>query len=194
MNRDKIILGTVLMVFAFGVEVMSLTMSYPVYGIIQYANGSHPSSVSITLTDTRTSETINLDTFGSSYDPVDGLFMLDMAQLPSGYEDGDGIQVDIDDGYGYGATVMGMVDTSDFGTDLGNITLTMTSTTTTSTTTTTTSTSTTSTTTTIPGNPADTNSDGRVDDFELLAYIDLWAKGLVDDFDLLNAIAIWAKG
>lgn len=36
--------------------------------------------------------------------------------------------------------------------------------------------------------------DGIVDDFELLTYIDQWAKGLVTDFDLLTAIDNWAKG
>lgn len=184
MNRNKIILGIIVMAFAFGgMEVMGLTMPYPVFGIIQYADESHPSSVSIILTDTRTSETIDLDTFGSSYDSVDGLFMLDMAQLPSGYENGDGIQVDIDDRKGYTATAMGTVDTSDFETDLGNITLMTTATTTTTTTT-----------TTVPANPADTDGNGIVDDFELLNYIDLWAQGRVGDFDLLNAIDAWAQG
>lgn len=36
--------------------------------------------------------------------------------------------------------------------------------------------------------------DGKVGDFELLDYIDLWAKGLVGDFDLLEAIDNWAHG
>lgn len=121
---NKIVLG-ILMVFVFGaVNVMGLTMSYPVFGIIEYANGSHPASVSIILTDTRTFEIIDLSSYGSAYDPVDGLFLLDMAQLPSGYEDGDGIQVEIDDGKGYTATVIGKVNTSELGTEMGTITLT----------------------------------------------------------------------
>lgn len=41
--------------------------------------------------------------------------------------------------------------------------------------------------------PADTNEDGKISDFELLAYIDKWAQGLVNDFDLLEAIDIWAQ-
>jgi len=42
--------------------------------------------------------------------------------------------------------------------------------------------------------PADIDCDNVIDDFELLDYIDLWAKGLVDDFDLLDAIDLWAAG
>lgn len=34
--------------------------------------------------------------------------------------------------------------------------------------------------------------NGNVDDFEILNYIDEWAKGLVKDFDLLTAIDNWA--
>lgn len=55
-----------------------------------------------------------------------------------------------------------------------------------------------STTTTIPtecskkGDKSPCN--GIVDDFELLAYIDKWAKGEVGDFHLLEAINNWAKG
>ncbi|MFH1098041.1 MAG: PEGA domain-containing protein [Candidatus Desantisbacteria bacterium] len=41
---------------------------------------------------------------------------------------------------------------------------------------------------------ADTNWDGKIDDSELLNYIDRWAKGEAGDFDLLDAIDIWAKG
>lgn len=65
-------------------------------------------------------------------------------------------------------------------------------------TTTTTTTTTTSSTTTIPlictvkGDQPP--CDGKVSDFELLDYINKWAKGLVPDFDLLEAINIWVKG
>jgi len=62
---------------------------------------------------------------------------------------------------------------------------------------TTTTTTSTSTTTTIAGcvtgeKPPD--CDGKVDDFELLAYINEWVAGLVSDFELLEAIDNWAKG
>lgn len=78
---------------------------------------------------------------------------------------------------------------------------TSTTTTTTSTTTTTTqmqqTTTTSSTTTTIVPTECSKKGDkppcnGIVDDFELLAYIDQWAKGLVGDFDLLEATNNWA--
>lgn len=36
--------------------------------------------------------------------------------------------------------------------------------------------------------------DGNVSDFEILDYINQWAKGNVEDFDLLVAIDTWAKG
>ena len=68
-----------------------------------------------------------------------------------------------------------------------------TTTTTTSTTTTSTTTTSTTTTTTLPVCKGDANGDGVVDDFELLDYIDKWAKGLVPDFDLLEAIENWAN-
>ncbi len=41
--------------------------------------------------------------------------------------------------------------------------------------------------------PGDTDSNGKVDDMELLAYIQAWADGSVNDFDLLVAIAKWAQ-
>ncbi len=41
---------------------------------------------------------------------------------------------------------------------------------------------------------ADKNDDGKIDDFELLDYINLWVQGRVDDFSLLIAIDKWAKG
>lgn len=41
--------------------------------------------------------------------------------------------------------------------------------------------------------PGDVDLNG-IDDFELLDYIDLWAKGQVTDFDLLDAIRVWAGG
>lgn len=36
--------------------------------------------------------------------------------------------------------------------------------------------------------------NGKVDDFELLNYIEKWVKGIVGYFNLLNAIDNWAKG
>jgi hypothetical protein len=39
----------------------------------------------------------------------------------------------------------------------------------------------------------DTNGDGGIDDFELLNYIEAWARGEVRDFDLLGAIERWAN-
>jgi len=39
---------------------------------------------------------------------------------------------------------------------------------------------------------SDINEDGKIDDSELLDYIDRWAKEEADDFDLLDAIDIWA--
>ncbi len=44
------------------------------------------------------------------------------------------------------------------------------------------------------GYVADADNNGKVDDFELLAYISTWASGKVSDFDLLSAIDQWAKG
>jgi len=44
------------------------------------------------------------------------------------------------------------------------------------------------------GYVADTNGDGVISDFELLAYIDLWVQGLVSDFELLDAIDQWLTG
>ncbi len=69
--------------------------------------------------------------------------------------------------------------------------------TTTTTITTTTTSTTSSTTTTIPLScslKGDKDCNGLVDDFELLDYINQWAKGIVGDFDLLEAINNWAKG
>lgn len=40
----------------------------------------------------------------------------------------------------------------------------------------------------------DADNNDSVDDFELLNYIDNWAKGSVSDFELLSAIENWAKG
>lgn len=37
-----------------------------------------------------------------------------------------------------------------------------------------------------------TPCNGKVDDFELLAYINLWVQNTVSDFDLLDAIKNWA--
>ena len=72
---------------------------------------------------------------------------------------------------------------------------TITSTTTTSTSTTITSTTTTSTTTTVGDClKGDSDCNGTVSDFELLAYIDQWNNGLVGDFDLLEAINNWSNG
>lgn len=45
---------------------------------------------------------------------------------------------------------------------------------------------------TIGGVPGDTDGNGKVDDLELLAYIEQWAIGNVSDLDLLAAIEIWA--
>ncbi len=39
----------------------------------------------------------------------------------------------------------------------------------------------------------DADNDGLVDDFELLNYIDNWAKGIVSDFDVLDSIDAWAR-
>lgn len=36
--------------------------------------------------------------------------------------------------------------------------------------------------------------DGKISDFELLDYIEEWAKNMVSDFDLLEAIDNWTKG
>ncbi len=41
--------------------------------------------------------------------------------------------------------------------------------------------------------PGDSDGNGKVDDFELLAYIEKWVNGIVSDFDLLAAIANWAQ-
>ncbi len=42
-----------------------------------------------------------------------------------------------------------------------------------------------------PGVPGDMDSNGKVDDLELLAYIQAWANGNASDLDLLAAIANW---
>lgn len=41
---------------------------------------------------------------------------------------------------------------------------------------------------------ADTDGDGKIDDFELLSYINLWVQGFVDDFALLSVVDEWAQG
>jgi len=41
--------------------------------------------------------------------------------------------------------------------------------------------------------PGDSDGDGKVNDLELLAYIQAWANGNVNDSDLLAAIANWAQ-
>ncbi len=40
----------------------------------------------------------------------------------------------------------------------------------------------------------DKDCDGRVDDFEILDYVDRWSKDFVSDFDLLEALENWARG
>ena len=50
----------------------------------------------------------------------------------------------------------------------------------------------TTTTTTIICPKGDLDCDGVVDDFDLLAYVDLWVDGQVSDFDLLEAVDNWA--
>ena len=42
------------------------------------------------------------------------------------------------------------------------------------------------------GHVADSDGNGVISDFELLAYIDLWVQKEVGDFDLLGAIHDWA--
>ncbi len=42
------------------------------------------------------------------------------------------------------------------------------------------------------GYKADKDNDGKISDFELLDYINLWVKGLVDDFSLLVTVDEWA--
>ncbi len=40
----------------------------------------------------------------------------------------------------------------------------------------------------------DKDCDDRVDDFEILDYIDLWSRDFISDFDLLEALENWARG
>jgi hypothetical protein len=43
-----------------------------------------------------------------------------------------------------------------------------------------------------PAHPADVNADGRIDDGELLAWVDRWAAFDIGDGDLLDVIDLWA--
>jgi len=47
---------------------------------------------------------------------------------------------------------------------------------------------------TISSIPGDTNGDGEVSDFELLAFVELWVTGEVGDFELLEAVGYWSGG
>ena len=47
---------------------------------------------------------------------------------------------------------------------------------------------------TISSIPGDTNGDGQVSDFELLAFVELWVTGEVGDFELLEAVGYWSEG
>ncbi len=96
-------------------------------------------------------------------------------------------------GYNDKAESIAVVTTTTTTTTTSTTSTSTTSTTTTSTTTTSTTTTST-TTTTLPACKGDANNDGIVSDFELLNYIDSWAKGEVGDFDLLAAIDSWANG
>lgn len=43
-----------------------------------------------------------------------------------------------------------------------------------------------------PAHPADVDADGRIDDGELLAWVDRWAAFAIGDGDLLDVIDLWA--
>jgi len=111
----------------FTVSPLGPSQPYPTYGYVNYTDHTHPSSLSITLTNLNTTDTLNLGSLGCTYDNATGYFQMELSSLASGYLNGDYVSVVVNDSFGVINSKTGVVNTSvdslNLGTFILNITV-----------------------------------------------------------------------